>query len=194
MLTKETWGILATGIAFVGYAPYIRDILRNKTKPHAFSWFVWLILTVIGFFIQVADNAGPGAWVTGFTAAICFVIFLFSLRKGTVRITHLDWISLGGALIAMFCWLVVKQPLVSVILITCTDALGFFPTVRKTYFHPHSETMSTYVLSGTKHLIALFAMSHLSLITSMYPFYLVFMNGLFVAMLVVRRRGRHSTD
>jgi hypothetical protein len=67
---KTILGLVATGIAFVSYLPYFRDILANRTKPHAFSWLVWASLTGISFFGQLAVGAGPGAWVMGFTAAV----------------------------------------------------------------------------------------------------------------------------
>src|SRR3990167_9255905 len=124
-------GILATLIAIYAYIPYFRNIFRGKTKPHAFSWFVWFLLTAIAFFAQVSDNAGPGAWVTGFTAVICFVIFIFGLKRGEKDIVWIDWLSLVGALLALGLWAITNEPLLSVILITLIDALGFVPTFRK---------------------------------------------------------------
>jgi len=87
---KEYLGFTATAIAFVSYLPYFRDIFANKTKPHAFSWLVWGALTAIGFAGQVAGHAGPGAWVTGFTALICFLIFIAALFKGKKNIVFVD--------------------------------------------------------------------------------------------------------
>jgi len=126
--------------------------LSGKTKPHIFSWLVFLILTFTGFLGQISDNAGPGAWVTGFTAGICLVILILSLLKsrGKVNIVFLDWISFGGACIAML--------------------------------------LSTYVLSGVKYVITLFALTNVSIVTALMPVYLVIINILFVSMLVIRRR------
>lgn len=38
---KEIIGVTAVLLAFISYAPYIRDILKGRTKPHVYSWFVW---------------------------------------------------------------------------------------------------------------------------------------------------------
>jgi len=38
--------LLAAGSAFL----YIRDIYRGNTKPHVYTWLIWAIVTVIGFF------------------------------------------------------------------------------------------------------------------------------------------------
>lgn len=185
---KTLLGFTATAIAFVSYIPYFRDIFSGKTKPHAFSWFVWGILTAIAFVGQMVGGGGAGAWVTGFTAIVCFSIFIAGLIKGRKNIVFIDWISLFGAGIALYFWYITKGPLISVILITIIDALGFFPTFRKSYFKPFEETMSTYFLSGLKFVFALFALDKFSVITALYPLSLVIMNWVFVVMLIMRRK------
>lgn len=185
---KEILGITATLIAFVSYIPYFKDIFTGRTKPHAFSWLVWASLTAIGFAGQVADGGGAGAWVTGFTAFIAFFIFATALIKGEKRITLADWLSLFGAGIALLVWAITKEPLLSVILITVIDALGFFPTFRKSYIKPYEETLSTYALSGLKFVLALFALENFTPVTWLYPASLIFMNWAFIVMLIVRRK------
>lgn len=181
-------GILATLIAVYSYIPYFKDIFKGKTKPHAFSWLIWSVLTGIAFFGQLTDNAGPGAWVTGFTAIICFAIFLVGLKVGKHNITTIDWISLLGAGISLLFWYSTNSPLISVILITIIDAFGFFPTFRKSFSKPNEETLTTYALSGLKFLIALAALENVSVVTALYPASLVLMNWAFVGMLIIRRR------
>lgn len=185
---KNILGIVATLIAFIAYIPYFRDIFANKTKPHAFSWFVWGVLTAIAFFGQIAGGAGAGAWVTGFTALVCFIISFFGFRKGSSNIVLIDWISLLGAGIALLLWAVTKNPLLSVILITITDAFGFFPTFRKSFSRPQEETVSTFFLSGLKFIFAILALRTVSVITALYPLSLVLMNWIFVLMLIIRRK------
>lgn len=190
---KFVLGISAIVIAFVSYIPYVRDIFAGKTKPHAFSWFIWGVLTAIGFAGQLAGGAGSGAWVTGFTALACFSISIVGLVKGRKNIIFVDWLSLIGAGVALFLWYLTKNPLLSVILVTVIDALGFFPTFRKSYSKPQEETLSTYFLSGLKFLISLFALQNFTILTALYPVSLVVMNWLFIAMLIVRRKQLGKT-
>lgn len=192
MSYKDILGILAVAVALIGYIPYFRDILANKTKPHAFSWLVWGVLTGIAFFGQVAGEAGPGAWVTGFTTVICFIIFLFGIVKGRKNIVLVDWLSLLGAVIALILWFFTKGPLLSVIIITIIDALAFFPTMRKSFSKPHEETATTYFLSGLKFVLSVAALNQISVITALYPISLVLMNWIFVLMLTVRRQQLKS--
>lgn len=187
MNTKELLGLFSVIIAFIGYVPYIRNLLAGKTKPHMFSWIIWSLLTAIGLFAQLSDNAGPGAWTTVLTLVICLFITVMSIRKGTRQITVMDWVALGLGIGATLLWAMAKTPLYSVILVTIADFFGFLPTLRKTYYRPYEETLSTYALSGAKYGIALFAMNNISLITSLYPVYLIVVNGLFVALATIRR-------
>ncbi len=187
---KAVLGIIAIIIAFIGYVPYFRDIFRGQTKPHAFSWLVWASLTGIAFFGQVFDKGGAGAWVTGFTAVVSFMIFFLALQRGEKNITSSDKWSLFGAVVALVLWYLTHNPLGSVILITIIDALGFYPTFRKSYHKPHEETMLTFFLSGLKFVIAIIALQNYSVITYLYPASLVIMNFAFTIMLLIRRKQK----
>jgi hypothetical protein len=181
-------------MALVSYVFYFRDIWAGKTKPHAFTWLIWTSLTAIGFAAQVADNGGPGAWVTGFTAAVSIVIFVVSLFRGERNIIRSDWICLAGAGLAAGLWAVTDDALLAVILVSIIDALGFAPTFRKSFRRPYEETLIAYVLSALKFVLALFALDNFTAVTALYPASLVLMNGAFALMLVIRRRQVTSDE
>lgn len=185
---KPLLGITATLLALYSYIPYFRDIFAGKTKPHAFSWLVWFLLTAIAFVAQVKDDGGAGAWVTGVTALVALVIFGTAITRGEKGITRSDWLCLIGAFLAMGLWAITDSPLTAVILITVIDALGFAPTFRKAYHKPQEETLITFALSAVKFVIAIVALSNYSAVTVLYPASLVLMNGLFVIMLIIRRK------
>lgn len=185
---KDILGISAIVIGFIGYVPYFRTIFSGKTKPHAFTWLVWGVLTAIAFAGQIAGNGGSGAWVTGFTALISFIIFGFALVKGKRDFPLADWLCLLGCIVALGLWVFTKDPLLAIILITVIDMLAFIPTFRKSYTNPFSEPVFTYALSAIKFVVALFALQELSAVTVLYPASLVLTNGLFVILLMVQRR------
>jgi hypothetical protein len=184
---KSILGVLAVIIGLVGYVPYLRNIFNGKTKPHAFSWLVWGILTGIAFVAQVHSKGGAGAWVTGFTAGVCIFIFMLALWKGAKDFPLVDWLALAGAGVASLLWLVTNGPLAAVILVTIIDALGFIPTFRKSYIRPNEETTFTYSLSGLKFVVGIIALQHYSAVNIIYPASLVITNGIFVLMVLSRR-------
>lgn len=80
---------------------------------------------------QIYGGGGVGSWPLIFTVISCFIIFFLSLRIGNKDITGLDIACLFLSIIALFLWIVVKQPVWSVILATSAEIVGFIPTVRK---------------------------------------------------------------
>jgi hypothetical protein len=185
---KESLGILAIVIGFIGYVPYFRTIFSGKTKPHAFTWFVWGLLTAIAFAGQIAGKGGAGAWVTGFTAFISFTIFVLALAKGKKDFPVADWLCLVGCMLALALWAFTNDPLSAIILITVIDMIAFIPTFRKSFNKPYSEPAFTYTLSGLKFLIGIIALEELSAVTVIYPASLVLTNSLFVLMILVQRK------
>jgi hypothetical protein len=185
---KYLLGILAVVLTIVGYIPYLRDTMRGKTKPHIYTWFLWGIVTLIAYGLQVSKNAGAGSWVTLTVAIICLAISALALRNGKKDITKSDTIFFLLALVAVAFWLIAKQPVLSVILISSIDMLGFIPTIRKSWNKPYSETLFTYMLNSFRHGISILALQSYSIVTWLYPGTWVVANGLFSIMLIVRRR------
>jgi FtsH-binding integral membrane protein len=189
---KIVLGIIAVAIGLFSFIPYFRDIYNGKTKPHAFSWLIWALLSGIIFIGQILNNGGAGAWVTGFSSVVSFIIFYLALIKGEKNITRTDTYSLVGAILALIIWIVTKNPLGSVILITLIDALGYYPTFRKSYHNPFQETSLTFFLAGTKYVVAFFALGQYSIITYLYPVALIVMNYSLSLMLIVMRKVKNK--
>lgn len=185
---KEVVGILAVILTFVGYIPYIRDTLAGKTKPHAYTWFIWSFISAVAFALQVSDKGGAGTFVTLAAAIVCFFIFCLSLRQGTKDITRSDTLFLCLSLIATGVWLFAKQPVISIILLSLIDVLGFLPTIRKSWNKPHEETLVSYILNTFRFCLAVFALERYTIVTVLYPIAWVVANGLFSLMLIVRRK------
>jgi len=188
-LSHETLAVIAIILTLAGYFQYFRTMFAGKTKPHMFSWLIWATLTAIAYFAQVSDGAGPGSWVTGLSAGISFFIAGYAFFYGEKTITRGDWLTFIAAIAAIPVWLITDNPLWSVIIITIIDALGFYPTFRKSWMKPYDETMFHYIMAGTKFILATMALSNVTIITALYPLSLVLMNFVFVALLIVRRRA-----
>lgn len=185
---KTIISLIAILLTFVGYIPYIRDTISGKTKPHIYTWFIWGLVTIIAFGLQVSAGAGVGSWVTFAVAAVCVFIFVLGLRNGNKDITKSDTFFFILSLVSLFVWLILKQPIISVILVSTTDMLGFIPTIRKSWNKPYSETLFSYELNAFRHGLSLFALQNYNIVTWLYPVSWVFANAIFSAVLIVRRK------
>ena len=188
LTTPELFGAAAFLIGLYGALVYIISILKGRTKPHLFTWVVWSLLSTIGYLAQLHDKAGPGAWALGITALVTIVIALLSLKYGEKTFTRGDKIAFYSSIVAIIPWLVTKDPLGSVILISIIDIVAFYPTIRKSWMKPHEEKLTSYNLANLKFCLSFFAMSAFTINTILYPAVIVAANFVFVAMCLIRRK------
>jgi hypothetical protein len=188
MQIKAIISLVAILLIFIGYAPYIRDILNGKTRPHIFSWFIWGITTGIAYALQVSAGAGVGSWVTLCITLVLISVFFLGLKNGNRDIRKIDIVFLVLSLLAIPIWLIVKQPVISIILLATIEMLGFVPTIRKSWDDPYSETLSLYTITTFRHGLAIFALEKLNFITVLYPIIWVIANALFAIILIIRRK------
>ena len=101
--------IIATIIAIIGFIPYLRDVFKLKTKPHLYTWLIWLITQGTG--ISAIWYGGGGWGALNLTIGIIFVffVFLFSLKFGTKNITRIDTFILVVAFFGNYCVVAVKS-------------------------------------------------------------------------------------
>jgi hypothetical protein len=184
---KALLGLLAAGMAIWAHVPYFLQTIGGTNKPHVFTWIIWTLLTSIAFAAQVTDGAGPGAWATGMTAVICLVITLATLKHGERDIVKSDWVMFLLGLMAIPFWIVTDNPLWSICIVTAIDCSAFYPTFRKSWLRPYDENTFMYGFNIPRHIVTLAALSHISLVTALYPAALLVMNIIMYVMLKMRR-------
>ncbi|MEI8129996.1 MAG: hypothetical protein WCG55_00640 [bacterium] len=133
-------------------------------------------------------GAGVGSWVTFAVSVICIFIFLLSFKYGEKKITISDIAFLLLSFVALFLWIVVKQPVWSVVLVVLTDVLGFVPTIRKSWDKPYEETLFTWEMTAFRHGLSIFALQKFNILTMLYPVTWVIVNALFSIFLIIRRK------
>ena len=187
-MAKILIALVSLVLMIIGYSYYFRDIFAGRTRPHIYSWLVWGVLTAIAFAAQLRGHGGPGSFVTGGTALVSFIIVGLALQKGERNITRADKLNLIGAGMALLLWPFTHSPILSVLLVSIIDFLGFLPTIRKSYHKPYEETLIHYVLAGIKFILGIMALNTYSFVTWFYPASLVAANIYFVSMLIIRRK------
>jgi hypothetical protein len=188
MTSHQLIGLLSVIVGFAGYIPYLYDMFRGRTKPHIFSWIIWVVLEFTSFGIQIKNGVGAGSWVTFFSALVAVIVVLYAFRYRKLTITKIDWVCLFGACFSLVLWLVFHQPLIASIFLSLTDLFAFIPTFRKTWNKPYDETLFEYAMASVKFMIAFFAFDSFTLSAVIYPAYLILTNGTFVIYALIRRK------
>jgi len=186
---KVVTSLVAVALTVVGYTPYIRDSLKKKITPHAFTWFVWTLAGGIAYALQVIGGAGVGSWSLLAAVIACFVIFILSLRIGEKDITTTDIIFLILALISLFLWLGINKPIWSIFFATAAEILAIVPTVRKTWNKPYSENLWAYEVAVLRHGLSIAALQRFNILTVLYPASWAIVCAIFTTLVLIRRKS-----
>ena len=160
--------VIATAIGVVAFFPYLRDTFSLKTKPHAYTWLIWAITQGTAVFGIWYGGGGWGALNLTIGTLFVIVVFLFSIKYGTKNITKSDMAILVAALSAIIIWWRLDQPLISVIMVSMIDVIGYIPSFRKSYQEPWSETLISWILFSASNTFAILALEEYNLLTVTY--------------------------
>lgn len=186
---KELFGIASVIVSFVAVAPYIWGIYKRTNKPHMFSWIIWGFVSAVVGYIQVIEDGGAGSWLLIFNTVFSIGIAISAYWLGTKDIKRIDWIVLFAALFSIPLWVFTKNPLWSVILVVSIDAMGYIPTIRKSWLKPYDEAALMWAMSIVVFTLSFLALENYTLTTYLYPITFAIINFFFVAYLLVRRRN-----
>ncbi len=182
-------GLIAGVLSVFTYLPYIRDIFRLKTKPQRATWFIWSVLSGIALFAQIAKGASNSLWLIGVQTIGVIFIFALSIRFGTGGFTRRDIIALVAAGFGLLLWFYTKEAALALFISIIIDAIGGLLTVAKAYKDPASETLATWLLSGTAGIFAAFAVGSFNYVLLAFPVYVVLINyAVAVAMVLGKKR------
>lgn len=185
---KESFAIIAALLAIIGNVPYLIDIVKGRVQPHAYTWLVWTIVSATVFFGQLAKGAGIGVLPTAASEIFTLIIFLFSLRYGFKHIEKIDTVFLCIALLGLIPWVLTKDPTISVITVVTIDGIAFFPTFRKTWKYPQSETPVLYSMNVARHILALFSLQAYNVATTLHSIVMIVANTVMTLIILARKR------
>lgn len=184
---KETLAILASALAIYANWSYMSDVLKEKVKPHPYTWAIWSIVSGVIFFGQLIKGAGWGVVPTFFAEIFTILIFIFSLKHGFKKVRPVDHLFLFIAILGLIPWYMTKDPTVSVVIVTLVDLIAFMPTVAKTWTKPRSENPYFYEMNTVRHIFSLLSLQSYNIATMFHSCVMVFANLMIPIELKLRR-------
>ncbi len=168
--------------------PYFRDVLRWRTLPHPFSYFVWFILTGFNTLVLLWQKEYISL-IPALLNTLSNIIFTMygikSFRK--IQINYFDYIFLVWALLLLPFYFYTQNVFLTVILSIGIDFLGFLSTLKKWWNQPWSETLFTFLVIGLSQLLILFTQWTVILESSAFWIYVFFVNIIFISIVGFRR-------
>lgn len=191
MLEIADWKLIAGSIALsitvASYFPYWVEIFRGNTKPHLYTWLIWLISQIVALAGMLYGGGGHGTFALWAGLFGVGSVFLLCFRYGTKNIMRSDIVVLLLALIAVALLVVFDNPLLAVILVSLIDALGYIPTIRKLYQEPWTESLLSWSIVTIAHLFSFMALAHYNALTLTYLITVFFANIILLSIGLIRR-------
>jgi ADP-ribose pyrophosphatase YjhB (NUDIX family) len=187
---KLILAIFSTILVLFAYAPYFKDIFAGKSKPHLYTWLIWAITqgTATVALLYGGGRFGSISLIVG--TILVLAILILSFRFGTKDITKADTASLFVALVAVVIWWIFNDPVISLLMVTIIDAIGFIPTIRKTHKDPQSETISFWVVMIVVDILSIVANAEYNFLTVTYLAMLAVGNLIVAVICLLGRKSK----
>jgi len=144
--------ILTIVLLIIAYFPYWRGIFKQVIHPHPLTWLSWAIVTLVLALIYLFNNGGFQTWISFLLVINNIAIVVVGLvLKQKVKITKIDIICFIASLLALIVWLVINQPIWSIVIITTSQLIAFIPSIRKAYHRPYDESALTWGIHGFRY-------------------------------------------
>ena len=135
----------------LGELSYLRDTWHGTIQPNKISWGLWALGPLIGTAAALADGT---PWIvmlpTFASGSMTFGVFLASFVHPLAhwKITIFDVMCGLCSLLALFLWILLKEPLLVFVCALVADIFATIPTLKKTYTHPETESALGYIPSA----------------------------------------------
>lgn len=179
---------LSTICLVLGIIPYLRDVVRQKTKPRIVSWFNWGLLTGIATAAAIQDGQYPSAVLTLTSTIAVFLVVFLGLKHGDRKFEAFDILCQAGAIAGLLCWIIFNSPLFAILITVTIDFIACLPTLKHAWQKPHEETTVAFVGGVGGGIFSLLAIENPQFSGLVYPVYLTFINIVLVGTLVFRAK------
>lgn len=180
---KETFAVISALLVIVGNLSYSIDIVRGRVKPHAYTWFVWSVVSGIVLVGQFYNGAGVGAIPTAVNELFALINLLLSLKYGYREVTMSDTVFLAAAICGIIIWIFTKDATGSMVFAVGIDVIAFIPTLRKAFARPDTEKPLLYSANIVRHIFAIASLEAYSLVTTLHSIAMLVTNTVMIVIL-----------
>ncbi|MDZ8054527.1 MAG: hypothetical protein RMX68_002735 [Aulosira sp. ZfuVER01] len=186
-------GVVAGFLSLLGFLPYLVSIYQRKTRPNRTTWWIWAIVGLILCSSYYSSGAVNTIWVPVCSAIGHLAIAIVALKYGEGGWNRFDRGCLIIAGISLLLWWQFSSPIIALLINIGIDFLGALPTIRKSYYQPHTEDPLTWTIFLSAHTLNLLALKNWSFALSAYPLYLFFSTATIVIFILRPKMVNQAT-
>jgi hypothetical protein len=198
---SENWIYLGTAIGALGTAVYLRDTLRGTTKPNRVTWLLWAVAPLLAAAVEFDEGVGLRALPTFMIGFMPLLVFAasFANRSSVWTIRRFDYACGAVSVVGTLVWLVTRNGVLGISAAIVADFMAGIPTVRKSWTHPETETVHSYVGAVVSMAIVLLTIDEWTFDVAAFPIFIVCMASVMVVLVgfepgprLRRARARHE--
>jgi hypothetical protein len=174
---ENVLGLAAGLVGLVGYAPYVRDIIRCETRPDRVAWLIWSVQYSLLFATQITTGNTTVLWLPGLQLAGVVLICCLSIRYGEGGWTRQSLCLMACVIGALVVWYFTNNAIAALGISIAIEAIGIMRIAYKAYKDPSSETLTLWLCVGVAGICGVLALGQDAIVSLyLYPVALVLMN------------------
>jgi hypothetical protein len=169
------WVYLGAAIGALGTAVYLRDTLRGTTKPNRVTWLLWAVAPLLAAAIEFDEGVGLRVLPTFMVGLMPLLVFVGSFHNpaSVWKIRRFDYACGVMSVVGTVVWLVTRNGVLGISAAIAADFLAGIPTVMKSWTHPETETVHSYVGTVISMIILLLTIDHWTFEVAAFPVFIV---------------------
>jgi len=170
---SENWIYLGTAIGAAGAAVYLRDTLRGTTQPNRVTWLLWAVAPLLAAAVEFNEGVGLRALPTFMVGFMPLLIFIGSFHNSASvwKVRRMDYACGAVSVIGTVVWLVTRDGVLAISAAIAADFLAGIPTLMKSWTHPGSETVHSYIGAVISMVILLLTVDHWTFDVVAFPLF-----------------------
>ncbi len=183
---KDLFVVISSVLLVIAPIPYIRDILKGKTKPRVVSWLNWALLTAIIATASLSDKQYPAALMAYLLTSYLLIIVVLGWRTGEKQFTAFDIFCQLGVVGCLVLWGIYNSANVAIIAAIFIDFIALMPTLKHAWQKPQEETSAEFILAGIAAFFTLLAAESIKVTSAAFPIYLIFAEAITAGIIIGR--------
>jgi hypothetical protein len=181
---SENWIYVGSAIGALGAVVYLRDTLRGTTKPNRVTWLLWAVAPLLAAAVELDGGVGLRALPTFMVGFMPLLVFIGSFHNSASvwQIRRIDYACGLVSVVGTVTWLVTRNGVVAISAAIAADFMAGVPTVMKSWTHPETETVHSYLGAVISMGVLLLTVTHWTFDEVAFPVFILCMASVEVVL------------
>jgi hypothetical protein len=170
---NENWIYVGTAIGAAGALVYLRDTLRGTTQPNRVTWLLWAVAPLLAAGVEFKEGVGLRALPTFMVGFMPLLIFAGSFHNAASvwKVRRMDYVCGAVSVLGTIIWFVTRNGVLAISAAIAADFLAGLPTLMKSWTHPETETVHSYIGAVISMVILLLTVDHWTFDVVAFPLF-----------------------